>query len=278
MLRLAHLALAEALEALPANCEVPLFLALPESLPDRPPPADESFLDLLATQTGAPLDKARSQVFPTGRAAGFQALGEALKLLKREAHAFVLVGGVDSYLDLYLLGTLDRDDRVLADGVMDGFAPGEGAGFLLVAGQAAAGKLAAPPAVQVHQPGLGVEPGHRYSQAPYQGDGLSDAIASALDNAGAPPVQTVLAGFNGENFGAKEWGVAFSRCQGKIAPGFAILHPADGYGDLGAAVGPVLIGLAAVGLTDAYMRGPCLAWASSDAAGRGATCITSIHS
>ena len=83
---------------------------------------------------------------------------------------------------------------------------------------------------------------------------------------------------NGENFGAKEWGVAFSRCQGKIAPGFAILHPADGYGDLGAAVGPVLIGLAAAGLTDAYMRGPCLAWASSDAAARGATCITSIHS
>ncbi len=277
MLRLAHLAIDEALSQLPAESEVPLFLALPEPLPDpgRPPPVTDAFLDLLIAQTDAPVDRDRSQVFMTGRAAGFEALGGALDLLSREQDRFVLVGGVDTYIDLYLLGTLDVEDRVLSAGVMDGFAPGEGAGFLLLAAEGLAAKLHPPPRIQVHRPGLGVEPGHRYSQAPYQGDGLSSAVDSALKALDGVPAKTVLAGFNGENFGAKEWGVSFSRCQGGIDPEFTIVHPADGFGDVGAAFGPVLLGLAAVGIEKGYLRAPSLAWASSDAAPRGAACITS---
>lgn len=277
MLRLAHLAMHEALSQLPAECEVPLFLALPEPLANRPPPVTDAFLDLLIGQTGASVDRDRSQVFTSGRAAGFEALEAGLEFLGQEQDRFALVGGVDTYLDLYLLGTLDIEDRVLAAGVMDGLAPGEGAGFLLLGADGLAAQLNPRPTIKVHRPGRALEPGHRYSQAPYQGEGLSSAIDSALKALQGVPAKAVLAGFNGENFGAKEWGVSLGRCQGGIDPAFAIVHPADGFGDIGAAFGPVLMGLAAVGIEKGYLPAPSLAWASSDTAARGATCITSLN-
>ena len=40
-----------------------------------------------------------------------------------------IVGGVDTYLDLRLLATLDAEQRILGPRVMDGFIPGEGAAF-----------------------------------------------------------------------------------------------------------------------------------------------------
>ena len=39
----------------------------------------------------------------------------------------MIVGGVDSYLDLYVLGTLDLDKRIKSSTHLDGLIPGEGA-------------------------------------------------------------------------------------------------------------------------------------------------------
>ncbi|GAG71637.1 unnamed protein product, partial [marine sediment metagenome] len=82
-----------------------------------------SFLNQMATQTGNGFDVDESLIFAAGRAGGMLALQTALGKLSTSEHDFVLVGGVDSYLDLYLLAGLDAEDRVLANGIMDGFAP-----------------------------------------------------------------------------------------------------------------------------------------------------------
>lgn len=267
MLRLAAPALREALAAAPPGSPPPLFLAGPEPLEGRPPPADEAFLDLLHIQARGAFAREGSSVFPSGRAGGFQALAAALEALARGTPS-ALVGGVDTFLDLYLLGTLDREGRVLAEGVLDGFCPGEGAGFLLLSPEPAPG------AAFLHPPGLAAEPGHRYAQEPYRGDGLAQAIALALAPVEGRPVPTVFGSLNGESLGAREWGVSVLRNRAGLAPDFRFEHPADCFGDVGAAFAPTLAGLAALGLARGYRRGPALVWCSSEHELRGAACVS----
>jgi 3-oxoacyl-[acyl-carrier-protein] synthase-1 len=273
MLRLAGPALEEALAPLPRGPSPPLFLAVPESVPKRLPAVTETFMNHLAIQTTRRFDPATSRLFPNGRAGGFAAITAAIERLAQARQDYVLVGGVDSYLDLYLLGMLDIDDRVLANGVTDGFAPGEGAAFLLLGSERARQTLGLDEATFVHLPGLASEAGHRYSDQPYKGEGLAEAVSLALAANPSGPIRTVLAGLNGENFGAKEWGVAAIRNQPALDPDFRFEHPADCFGDTGAAVAPILIALAAIGLRKGTLAGPCLAWSSSEGPERGAACI-----
>ena len=130
MLRLGAPALQQAAKGVEAVTQAPLFLGLPDAYRDRPAPANSSFLQHLKAQSGVEFDVARSQVFPKGRAATLLALEAALRCLSERQAEVVLVGGVDSYLDLALLSQLDLEDRILGPRIMDGFIPGEGAAFL----------------------------------------------------------------------------------------------------------------------------------------------------
>ena len=70
------------------------------------------------------------------------------------------------------------------------------------------------------------------------------------------PVATTFAGFNGENFDAKLWGVARLRHNDFFAPDMVIEHPADKFGDAGAATGAILVALAAESLVQRHASGP----------------------
>jgi 3-oxoacyl-[acyl-carrier-protein] synthase-1 len=274
MLRLATYALREAASALPPAERPLLLLTGPEPHPKKPalPPLGEGFLGALALQAGVSLDLARSEMTSNGRAGGVELLGRAMGLLHSRRATSVLVGGVDSHLDTGLLGLLDEEGRVHADEVLDGFVPGEGAGFLLLSlHRSLPGSTAL---AFVSAPGVGVEQGHRYSAEPCLGNGLADAIRAAVQGASGLQIRTVLASFNGESFGAKEWGVAFIRNREAFHAELRMEHPADCFGDLGAACGPVLVGLAALGLKKGYLPGPCLAWCSSEGALRAASLVS----
>jgi len=256
MLRLATPALQQLAEKLTGP--VPLMLCGPEKLPGRRSVVSDKFLKQLVVQSKAPIDLEGSYVFPQGRASSFYALEAAMQMLESGSHKQVIIGGVDSFLDLHLLATFDADDRILAEGVLDGFAPGEAAAFLLL-------KLAdSESTVKIYPPGIADEPGHRYSQEPYKGEGLANAVTEAISNASANTIKTVFASFNGENFNAKEWGVAAIRNQQNLDSDFNIVHPADCYGDVGAATGPVLMALASIGMQKGYYERPSLVWASSE--------------
>lgn len=280
MLRLAVPALAEALHGLDAPVsQLPLFLAVSEALPDADdalPPVGDAFLEHLLHAAGGVFSRQHSELFPGGRAGGLQALGRALEALASGRFSHVLVGGVDTHLDARLLATLDAAGRVLADNVMDGFAPGEGACFLLLASArsqrtAAAGGPA--PAPVVFAPALAMETGHRYSEAPNTGDGLAEAVLAALRALAGRPAATVLASLNGEHFGTREWGVARLRAGAAILEHSAMLHPAECFGDTGAAIAPLLLGLACIGMMKGHVRGPCLVWCASEGPLRGAVAV-----
>jgi 3-oxoacyl-[acyl-carrier-protein] synthase-1 len=167
---------------------------------------------------------------------------------------------------------LDAEERILGSRVMDGFIPGEGAAFyrLSTANAQTSGRQ-----VSVLAAASTMDPGHRYGQAPAKGEGLAAALAEMRRRMPAPaPVATTFAGFNGESFDGKLWGVARLRHNDFFAPEMVIEHPADKFGDAGAAMGAMLVVLAAQSLSGGTRKGPALVWAASDREPRGCTVIS----
>src|SRR5436190_637255 len=73
---------------------------------------------------------------------GLLAPGAGLDLLATDPRVpAVLVGGLDSYLEPPLLDQLDDQRRLLGAGAPDGFVPGEGAAFVLLAAPGHAARL-----------------------------------------------------------------------------------------------------------------------------------------
>jgi 3-oxoacyl-[acyl-carrier-protein] synthase-1 len=275
LLRLAGPALREALARCPTPASVPVLLGLHEPWPELPVPDGEDFLKALAAQAGVEPATARSQVFCQGRASGLVALEQALKLLDAERRTpFVVAGGVDSYLALDLLARLDGEGRLPTGVITDGFIPGEGAAFLLLARPGEARRLGLEPLAVLAGVGLAEERGHRYSPEPYLGEGLAAAFTRLFKGREAlPPIRCVYAGLNGESFWAKEWGVAWLRNSKRFVEALQLEHPVQNFGDPGAALGPLLVGLAAIGLHRGHQEGPCLVWCSSDGEERGAALL-----
>ena len=271
MLRLATPALQEVTAGFQELEKIPVFLGIPEVLPERKPPVSDDFLTLLSVQSGVNFNIKESHLIPGGQTAGLAALDEALKALMSEKHEQVLVGGVDTFIDLYLLALLDSEDRILADGVMNGFVASEGAAFLLLSTTENIQTIGKPLAFY-EKVGIAQEEGHRYSDKTYSGDGLANACKSALEGAGQK-VKTVYAGLNGEHLGAKEWGVAYLRNSDSFNDDFLLEHPIDCLGDPGAALGPMLVSLAIAGFQGGYVEGPCLVWCSSDYGRRAAVLL-----
>jgi 3-oxoacyl-[acyl-carrier-protein] synthase-1 len=265
MLRLASPVLHEVTADLAGLGAIPIFLGLPDAHPRRPPPAQPAFLEHLQIQAGIVFDPTQSRVLPAGRAAGLLALEAGLRCLQDERSEVVIVGAIDTFVDLALLGELDADRRLLGTGAMDGFIPGEGAAFVALR-RSRAGPRSDVRRAAVIATGSVIDPGHRYGDAPATGEGLSRAIEGmrASMPASSPLVRTTFAGFNGESFGAKEWGVARLRHRSFFDPNGEVVHPADCYGDAGAATGVLLIAMTQHALARGHRSGPILVWASSD--------------
>lgn len=274
MLRLGTMPLLECLKGLPGDEKPGLVLALPEN--DTALPLDrQRFLQLFGVQGRRRVDPARSDVTShVGRAGGVSAIGHAAHLVRTGYARFVIAGGIDSFRDLYVLGTLDGERRVKTSTTSDGFIPGEGAAFVLVAARDAAAAVGLQPLATIGPYGAGFEAGHLYSPEPYRGDGLAAAVSQLLA-AGAPgPIEEVWSSMNGENHWAKEWGVAYLRHSAAFRSDHIIHHPADCFGDTGAACGAVMAALAARGIRDGYRRNPTLVYASSDRGPRAALLLT----
>jgi len=263
LLRLAGPALCECLRHLPAGAPPPpLVVALPEYLH---PLEGGGVLDGLSLQAGG-FDRARGEAFHRGRSGGIRAIARAACLLD-EGTPFVVAGGVDSHRDAAALEALEADGRLRSAWNLDGFVPGEGAAFVLIGPRGAAGALAT-----LSGFAAGTEPGHLHGTEPYRGEGLAAVVAAALGAAGEP-VGEVYSSMNGESHWVREWGVAYLRRRARFAEDHGFHHPADCQGDTGAAAGPLMAALAALGIAGGYRRAPCLVYGSSDRGERAALLV-----
>jgi 3-oxoacyl-[acyl-carrier-protein] synthase I len=269
MLRLGASALRDVLEHA-GEPPVRLYLALPQLAVDEAPWM-KGFALYLAKTAGVALDAPNSRVVPAGRAGALVALELALETLEREPEHPIIVGGVDSFLDLKLLAALDAEGRLLGPGVSDGFIPGEGAGFIVLSSPAVSPESG----VQVIAAASASDPAHRTSTLPARGEGLAQALETLRGRvSGQAPVATVFAGLNGESFDAKQWGVARLRHSDFFAGQLHLTHPADRCGDAGAALGAILLVLAATAVGGGARPSPALVWAASDGDARGCALIS----
>lgn len=276
MLRLAGSAIGQACDPLGDGAKaIPLFVGLPEGKTQIDLQATP-FIEKLAVQCKNKFDQNKSKGIVLGRASGLTALQLAIADLQKNNEKVVLAGGVDSYRDLYILATLDMESRVNSSHTMDGFIPGEGAAFLLLTTAEHAAANGYQRLGRIIGASVGEEIGHMYSEEPYKGEGLARTIQNLFAgvNGSTGKISTVFSSMNGENHFAKEWGVSYLRNTGRIDDEYRIEHPADCFGDTGAACGPIMIGLALAGFQNEYLDAPALVYASSDHASR-AACIVS---
>ncbi|MSU59015.1 MAG: beta-ketoacyl-[acyl-carrier-protein] synthase family protein [Pedosphaera sp.] len=132
----------------------------------------------------------------TACASGGQALGTALKVMRRGLADYVLAGGFDSMLNpiglssFCLLGALSSDNDTPEkasrpfDATRNGFVLGEGAGFLVLEDWHAAQKRGAKIYCELAGDGNSLS-SYRITDSPPDGDGPIQAIQQALADAGA---------------------------------------------------------------------------------------------
>lgn len=214
-----------------------LFLALPQERSGWDESRQERFLYHFHNEIA--LDPFSLNRFSyAGHAGALSLLGQACELLAQGELKYALVGGTDSYLFRPWLASLDQDYRIKSSRSPAGFAPGEAAGFLLLEPDGQPQKRNTP--VQARIKGYGS--GKTAAALPGLDMSLPETLSPLLDRESPPPV--IICNLNGETGRMKEWGYAVTRLGTKLGAPVLLEHPAASYGDIGAASGAVLAGLA----------------------------------
>jgi 3-oxoacyl-[acyl-carrier-protein] synthase I len=236
---------------------VALALGLPPPRPGVPEDLDRQLR--LAIDERYPNRFAAIATFPVGHAGGLQAVDAAARKLEEGTFDACVIAGVDSYLALETLEWLEDTDRVHGAGPLNnawGFVPGEGAGAVLMATTRARQQIGLEPLALFRGVGLGTEPNVINSPTVCVGVGLTAAFRSALSLVPhGVRVTDVYCDLNGEPYRADEYGFTCLRTKQWFASASDFVAPADCWGDVAAASGPLCMALAAIAGRKGYASG-----------------------
>jgi 3-oxoacyl-[acyl-carrier-protein] synthase-1 len=217
---------------------------------------------------------------PNGHAAGLLAMKQARDVLRAGNSRFCLAGGVDSYLTPDTLEWMDANGRLKSAENRNGFPPGEAAGFCLLTTGATAETLGLSVLGWVETLGAALEESPIRTATICVGRGLSDAIREATKPLKLPGerVDDTICDLNGEPYRSEEFALTVLRTQKAFVDSTRFVTPADCWGDIGAASGPLFANLAVAAALRGYAKGPrTLLWASSERGERAAAVIFSPH-
>lgn len=275
--RLAELAAPAAAEAVgssstPSIGQLPfsLFVGLPPVRPGRGNDVPATVVARLREEL-APLCRIEKVgVVESGHAAGTMAIERAWQAVQSGASEFALAGGVDSYIDPETLEWLEENDQVHSAGPENnayGFIPGEAAGFVFLTTTATARRYQLSATLELMSVAIARETNLIKTDSVCTGEGML-AMFRAL--AGEPPsvkVDHLYCDMNGEPYRADEFGFASIRSAELFRQPDAFTAPADCWGDVGAASGPLLLMLAEAATKKRYAPGPVLAAFTSSESG-----------
>jgi 3-oxoacyl-[acyl-carrier-protein] synthase-1 len=246
---------------------LPLFVGLPELRPGWTASAVDALgKELVLPREAAP--RSSTEVIAAGHAAALEALRRGCETIQQGQAEVCIVGGVDSYLEPDTLAWLEANRQLQRAGARSAFHPGEGAGFLALAGERACRRLGLRSLGLVVEIQTGQESMLIKSDELNTGRMLSQVIGRAT--AGVRKlgrrIDHIYCDVNGERYRTEEWGFALLRTQEVFsAEGVAARVPASEWGDVGAASGALLTILATQAWERRYARGPlALVWASSE--------------
>lgn len=278
LLALAIPAAREALEPLAGAAGVPkvsIVVSTGEQRPGQGKCMSASLADMLCDDLSGSVRIGRQLHWMGGHAGGIVALEAADRLLAEGDADMVLAGGVDSYLFRDTLEWLDDNEQLHSDGNIYGLCPGEAAGFVLVARTETALRLGLSPLLSLVSVGSGIEQNLIRTEEICLGEGLSTAfLAAARSLPQGERMDRIICDMNGERYRGNEYGFAVLKASRLFKDAAAFEAPADCWGDVGAASGPLYIGLIAAAEERGYARGPLsLIWASSEGGRRAAAVL-----
>jgi len=281
--RLLALAQAPALEALQPllgrNAELPaicVLLALPADRPGRPRDLERGFIREFSTSLAAEVAINTVDCCAYGHAGGLVCLERALRRIRSGESDLCLVGGVESYLEPLTLEWLDSINQLHSESTIWGICPGEGAGFCLLASPTLRDRLDLQSTVELLSAGSAHEANLVRTDTVCIGEGLSEAFGTALARLRSDGAQVdhTICDMTGEPYRGNEYGFAMLRLARRFAGESDFETPADCWGDVGSASGPLFAMLASFAVLKDYAPGPfTLLWASSEDGARAAALL-----
>ncbi|WP_437723762.1 hypothetical protein [Sorangium sp. So ce861] len=215
---------------------------------------------------------AGAEVVETGAPGSIHMIERARALLQGGRAELCLVLAADTYIDSPRLSHLDAAYRLKSMRNVDGFIPGEAAVALLLETAASAERRQVRPLATVGPSGFGTEPVPVEAEGWSTGKGLGDAIGAVISaSSGRAPGVWTLCNLNGESYRDREWGLVLARLGDVLVTPETLIHPADKIGEVGAAMGGVLLAYAAHMFSRGHAPAPsALLWTSSDGGSRAA--------
>jgi 3-oxoacyl-[acyl-carrier-protein] synthase-1 len=195
----------------------------------------------------------------------------------RTGHArFCLAGGVDSYLTADTLQWMDGLGTLKSSANRNGFPPGEAAGFCLLTTKETSRQFRLPVLGWLETFGSAHENCPIRTPTICVGRGLSDAIQQATAPLRLPDerIDETICDLNGEPYRSEEFALTVLRTQLAFVDATRFVTPADCWGDVGAASGPLFVNLAVAAGLRGYAKGPrTMVWASSEGGERAAAVV-----
>lgn len=270
----------EPLEEMPARVgAMPLFVGVPELRPGFVNEDAGQIQAALSNIGQLPIELRRADIYVRGHSAGVSALLAGLQALRRGQCEMCLVGGVDSYFHPDTIEWLDANRQLAGAVSRSGFVPGEAAAFCLLANESACARWDLRPHARVLEAALGMEDKLIKTEALCLGVGLTHAVQSVLGSSDASSrlVDGIYCDINGERYRSEEWGFAALRLAQWFSNPSGYVSPADRWGDVGAASGPLFAMLASSASTrGAAKASRTLLWTSSEQGLRGAVLLSRV--
>lgn len=256
----------EPLEVLQGIFDIPAIIGLPEV---KPGVSEELGKMLAAGIRTLRADRYRIEEVRTafkGHAAGLMALQSGRQAILNKSREFCLIGGVESYLDPDTLDWIEDHEQLHTPDNAWGFIPGEAASFCLVCSAKTANRYKLPIRAQLLSIATAREENCIKTETVCIGKGLTSAVKEALQ---AVPervkINQTYCDQNGEAYRADEFGFMLARLSEHFMDPSDYTAPADCWGDVGPASGPLFINLLTAAAEKGYGNGPySLLWSSSE--------------
>lgn len=261
----------------PAGSRWALALALPSARPGLAPDLARELMARL-TRRHKPLFSSAA-VFEAGHAAGLLGIHAAFTKLSQGTLDACVVAGVDSWLEPETLEWLEQCDQLHSAGPLNnawGFIPGEAGAALLLMRESVVQTVGLEVLAAVLATGIAMEPKRIKTETVCTGGGLTEAFRAALAAlpAGAK-VSDIYCDMNGEPYRADEFGFTALRTKDYFESASGFIAPADCWGDVSAAGGPLHLMLSCAAARKGYAKGPlAFAWASAELGERAACLLT----
>jgi 3-oxoacyl-[acyl-carrier-protein] synthase-1 len=265
MVQLAAGATREALSPLsrldiPPAAEIPIFLGLPSSRPGLPTDLGAQVSSKLRRELSDVIGLGHIRTYELGHSAGLKAIEEACSLLRSGAVPLALAGGSDSYMDPDTLEWLDENEQLHSEAHTWGFCPGEAAGLCLLANPHLVRDLS--PAGHILAVASSFEKNPIKTDTVCVGEGLFQR--APLNGV---RVSRVFCDLNGEPYRADEIGFTLVRFVDMLEDPSAFVTPAESWGDIGAASGPLFVNVSLSGPFLGYDQGTLFLLSTSSEGG-----------